>query len=189
MARGGATAILILLAVGGAFTAPLAVPLLEPETLVAYQQRLGLRAVQEEKDALAELDQHFADRFGWEAMAEAVAGVIASLPEEERKDALVLTRNYGEAGALEYYAPRFGIPRVASGHNNYGLWGYGDAPSLVIGVGLSREKLETYFGEIETAARLNNRWAMPDEGRIEIFLCREPRRPFEEIWADLRRSI
>lgn len=182
-------AALALLAAGGALTAPLAVPLLSPGDLVAYQERLGLRAVQEEANELAELDQHFADRFGWGDLAETVRAVVQRLPETERQGALILTRNYGEAGALEYFGGKKGLPRVASGHNNYALWGYGETPRLVIAVGLSRDVLEAYFDEITVAAQHDTLWALPDERGYGIYLCRAPLLPFAEIWQDLRRFI
>lgn len=178
-----------LLLVGGIVTAPLAVPLLPPAALVAYQERLGLRAVQEEQNELAELDQHFADRFGWEEMTEGVLEVVSALPEAERDRALILTRNYGEAGALEYFGRGRGMPHVASGHNNYALWGYGETPTMVVAVGMPKAFLDENFGEAEMAARLDLAWALPDERHAAIFVCREPLKDFEDIWSAARKFI
>lgn len=182
-------AVLVLLAAGGAMTMPLAVPVLPPEELVAYQERLGLRAVQEEKNAIAELDQHFADRFGWKELAESVRDVVSKLPESERAKALILTRNYGEAGALEYFGKEPKLPRTASGHNNYALWGYGEKPQIVIAVGISPKFLEMNFADITVGGRHDAMWALPDERDYDIYVCREPLRDFDDIWSDLRRFI
>jgi hypothetical protein len=53
-----------VLAVGGAILAPMAVPILPPETYAKYESALGIAPPKEERRAVAELPQHFADRFG-----------------------------------------------------------------------------------------------------------------------------
>ena len=37
--------------------------------------------------------------------------------------AALLAYNYGEAGAIDYFAKRYGLPKAISGHNQYGYWG------------------------------------------------------------------
>jgi hypothetical protein len=184
-----AAAIVGLLLVAGAATAPLAVPLLSPSNLVAYQTRLGLRAAVEEFNEVAELDQHFADRFGWREMAESVASIARALPEPERRAALILARNYGEAAALEYHGGTLDLPPVASGHNNYALWGYAEPPDVVVAIGFQRDAIERHFEEVTLAGHHDAEWAMPYERRLPIFVARSPRRPFSEIWPELRRFI
>ena len=49
-----------------------------------------------------------------------------SLPPEDRSRACVFGRNYGEAGAIDFFGARDGLPRAVSGHNSYYLWGPGD---------------------------------------------------------------
>jgi hypothetical protein len=184
-----ASGILGLLLVGGALTAPLAVPLLSPTNLVAYQTRLGLRAAVEEVNEVADLDQHFADRFGWREMAEAVDAAVRTLPEAERRTALILARNYGEAASLEYHGRDLGLPPVASGHNNYALWGFGEAPDVVIAIGFSRKFIDDQFERVVEAGRIDAEWAMPYERDLPILVARSPRRSFGDIWSELRRFI
>ena len=49
-----------------------------------------------------------------------------SLPPEDRSRACVFGRNYGEAGAIDFFGARDGLPRAVSGHNSYYLWGPGE---------------------------------------------------------------
>src|SRR5215510_4734435 len=63
------SAVLVVMVAGGALTAPLAIPVLPVETLIAYQRALGIRPTASENNRLGLLDQHFADRFGWEELA------------------------------------------------------------------------------------------------------------------------
>src|SRR5205823_4997724 len=113
----------VLLVLGGALIAPLAMPILPVERFIAYQAALGQKPSTEEKKAVGPLPQDFADRHGWQELAATVASVHARLTSEERASCAIVTGNYGEAGAIDRFGPRLGLPPARSGHNNYWLWG------------------------------------------------------------------
>ena len=69
------------------------------------------------------LPQIFADRFGWEEMVGSVAHAYHHLQPEDEKRAAIFCQNYGEAGAIDFFGPKFGLPSAISGHQNYFLWG------------------------------------------------------------------
>src|SRR5215208_5907457 len=104
-----------VLLVGGIALAPMVVPILPVETLASITGA----GVKQERREEGQLPQHFADRFGWENMVATVAGVYDSLPVEDRSTACVFTANYGEAGAIDFFGPKFGLPEAISGHNSY----------------------------------------------------------------------
>lgn len=58
------------------------------------------------------------ETIGWPEFADSVAAVHRGLPPAERDRAVMLTANYGEAGALARYGPARGLPRAYSGHNS-----------------------------------------------------------------------
>ena len=176
-------ALCALLALGGAVVAPLVVPLLPVETLVAYQRALGAAPSAAENHSLGPLPQHFADRFGWREMTDAVARAYAALPIDERGSALIVASNYGEAGALNYHGRAHGLPRAVSQHNNFYLWGPGRADArVVITVGLPAEDLAEAFESVVPAARFESPWAMPYETRHPVHVCRGLRLPLDEAW-------
>ncbi|MFP4529631.1 MAG: glycosyltransferase family 39 protein, partial [Candidatus Kapaibacterium sp.] len=116
-------AALALALAAGVITAPMTLPVLPPEQFVAYQKSLGLRAESGEKNALGELPQTFADMFGWREMARKVSDIYMTIDPELRSKTIVAARNYGEAGAMEYFAREYPLPPPASTHNNYWIWG------------------------------------------------------------------
>ena len=117
---------LAVLMVGVALAlSPFGRPVLPVDAFVRYADALGLKPGTEERKALGRLPQFYADMHGWREMAEAVAGVVRSLPPEDRAKACVFGQNYGEAGAVEYFARDLGLPPAISGHNSYWLWGPG----------------------------------------------------------------
>src|SRR5262249_38043738 len=127
----------VVLVVAGAATAWIVLPVLPPATLVAGLHAIGFKPPAGERMEYRELPQHLADQFGWPELARTVSRAYLALPEAERRDAVVVARNYGEAGALDFYARELPLPRVISPHNNYWLWGPGPvarpAAMLVVG--------------------------------------------------------
>lgn len=177
-----------ILVLGGAVYLPMALPLLPLEDSVAYQQRLGIVPNTGEVGHTSAAPQYFSDRFGWQELAQKVSEVFAELPDSDRKRCVVLASNYGQAGALEYWARLYDLPPVASRHNNYWLWGPPeDAGAVVIGIGFGRETLEREFSEIETAGVSADSRAL--ESRIPIWICRGLRRPLGNVWDELKLFI
>lgn len=174
-----------VLAISGILVAPITVvPVLPVETLARITGALGGDAgIEVETREVAELPQIFADRFGWENMAGTVGRVHERLPPEERSEACVLTGNYGEAGAIDFFGAKHGLPKAISGHNSYYLWGpRGCSGETVVSVGVPRERLEEVFGRIERVDTVRCRYCMPDENNLPVYVCRNPKLPFEEAW-------
>jgi hypothetical protein len=86
------------MAVSGAILAPLAIPVLPPETYVRYTQALHLAPPAIGTHRLGPLPQIFADQFGWDEMAQTVARVYSALAPEVRAKTAIFGQNYGQAG-------------------------------------------------------------------------------------------
>jgi hypothetical protein len=162
---------------------------LSPADLDAYQTRLGIGVTTGEVGHTSALPQYFSDRFGWENLARVVSTIYTGLPEADRSRAIVLGRNYGHSGALEYWAKGYELPPVYGRHNNYWLWGppRADRDTVVIAVGFDAESLQAYFGEVVEAGVAESDWAL--ESRIPVVICRGLERPIREVWAEVKIFI
>jgi hypothetical protein len=180
-------AILIPLAVGGIVAAPLALPILPVGAAAAYSNFWDIHKVRVENYDAGRLPQFFADMFGWPNQVKIVASIYRSLPAEDRAHCTILAANYGEAGALDYFGPSYGLPRAISPHNNYYLWGPGDSSgNVVIAVGMDLHKLRLLFGDVQKAATIEDSYAVPDENDLPVYLCRHPRLPLSRAWPWLK---
>ena len=178
-----------LLLATGALLAPTMLPILPPETTIAYLRATGLAQPRIENRATASpLPQLFADRCGWEEMVRTVARVYHALPEADRKRAAIYGNDYGEAGAIDLYGPALGLPKAIGGHLNYWLWGPRDATGEVLLVlGDRRDALDRLFGRVEAAAEIGHPYAMASQ-HFTLFVCREPRGwTLAEIWPRLKK--
>ncbi|MCP4261378.1 MAG: glycosyltransferase family 39 protein [Planctomycetes bacterium] len=177
----------ILIVIGGLFTAPITLPFLPVETYIQYSKRIGIAPGSYEAKELGELHQFYADMFGWENMAETVSQVFVSLPLEEKTRTVIFGRNYGEAGAIEYYSRKYDLPAVISSHNNYWIWGHGteDYQTIIFIGGAQEDHLDS-FEEVEQAAIIRCAYCMPYENNLPVYICRKPKRPLEEIWNSIK---
>ncbi len=177
------------LAAGFLVFLPLALPVLSPSALDAYQKRLGMVPNTGEVGHTSALPQYFSDRFGWQNLARVVAEVYADLPADDRARAIALGRNYGHAGALEYWSRDYDGPPVYGRHNNYWLWGPppADAETVVIAVNFEADDLEEIFAEVVAAGVAESTWAL--ESHLTVFVCRGLKRPIDEVWAEVKIFI
>jgi hypothetical protein len=177
----------LLLLAYGAVTLPLGVPVLPPERMAAYVETIGATAaLRTNTGEIERLPQDYADMLGWEELARAVAGVYRRLPEAEQAEAVVIAGNYGEAGALDYFGPRLGMPPAVSPAGSYWFFGPGERPGRVaVVIGPRREDLAPFFDSLEVAGRVEHAWAVAEERDLTIFVARRPRRTLQEIWPTL----
>ncbi|WP_405432746.1 glycosyltransferase family 39 protein [Micromonospora sp. NBC_00617] len=125
------------------------------------------------------------ETIGWPEFADSVATVHRGLPPQERSRAVILTGNYGEAGAIARYGPARGLPRAYSGHNS--MVDFGQPPAdadVAIVVGWERpDALNAWFRECTPAGRVDQRVEVDnDENGGPILVCRGLRRPWAQIW-------
>lgn len=180
-----------LVLVAGLAIAPLAMPLLPPALHVRYAAAIGLGPPRMENNTLGALPQHIADRYGWVELVAAVERAAAHLTPEERARAVVITGNYGEAGAIEVLGAGRDLPRAISGHNNYWLWGPGDLrpDDPIIVVGRRAEHLRPYFDSFEQVETSHCQWCMPLENDLPVFLARGIRGDLADLWLKAKMFI
>lgn len=176
-----------VLAVAGLVVAPVALPLLPPKQYVAYQRVIGLSAPVEENTEFGAMPLHYALRFGWSEILAAVEQAHATLDPQEQSSAVVLGAWFGDTGAVNFFGPRRGLPRAIGGHNNYWLWGPGEAqPEVVLAIAPSGEPLAEFCGRVERAAEIDCEYCMPWVARLAVFTCRDPRHSLAEVWPELK---
>jgi 4-amino-4-deoxy-L-arabinose transferase-like glycosyltransferase len=167
--------------------APLAIPVLPPESYIRYTRALHLEPPAIETHKLGPLPQIFADQFGWEEMTAAVARVYQSLPPEIRARTAIFGQNYGQAGAIDLFGPKYGLPPAISGFQNYYFWGPRNytGESVIVMAGNQRD-LEQRFASVQKVASVGHPYAMPYE-HFDIFYCRGLQAPLQEIWPLVKR--
>jgi len=175
-----------LLVAMGIVLAPLAIPVLPVETFIPYTKALHLEQPRVETHRLGPLPQIFADQFGWAEMVAVVARAFNNLPADVRPKTAIFGQNYGQAGAVDLFGPRYGLPKAISGHQNYFLWGPRDyTGESVIVMAYTKERLERNFASVEWVGRVEHPYSMPYE-HFDVFYCRGLKQPLRDLWPEVK---
>jgi hypothetical protein len=176
---------LLVLVVSAVF-APIMLPILQPQTLIAYQKVLRYPQPEFEHQRNGPLPQYFADEFGWEEMVRETARAYRGLSPDEQAKAVIFANHYGEAAAVNFYGPRYGLPTAISNHQNYWLWGpKGATGEIVIVLGSDGTGDREHFRSVEAAGQVYHPYSREDE-HFTIWLCRGLTRHLEELWPSMR---
>ena len=184
-------ALLVIILVAGGLLAPLAVPILPPARLVAYMRAIGMQLPRTETSHTAPLPQIFADQFGWQELVASVAHVYHHLRPEDEKRAAIFCQNYGEAGAIDFFGPKFNLPPAISGHQNYFLWGPRDwTGEVALVLDTHDDGLREQFASVEDLGQIvSSVWAMPFERRTHIYLCQDLKASVREFWPRIKKWL
>jgi hypothetical protein len=165
---------------------PFAIPVLPVETYIRYSALMHFQPPRIETYKLGPLPQLYADQFGWEEMVATVAHVYNNLPPQVRVGTAIFGQNYGQAGAIDLFGSKYGLPKAISGHQNYFLWGPRDytGKSVIVMQG-QQEELEKSYKVVEKVARVDHPYSMPYE-HFDVFYCRDLKWPLKEVWPKLK---
>jgi 4-amino-4-deoxy-L-arabinose transferase-like glycosyltransferase len=174
--------------VEGALGLPITLPILPPAPTAVYVTRLGVTAaVATNWGGSLLIPQDFADQLGWERQVRTVAHVYESLTPADRHQTVLGADNYGEAGALEFYGPRYHLPPVVCGCGSFWYFGPGTRPGTVlIDVGTDSAGLATIWRDVRPAARIRSPWSVPEEQNVPVWIARDPRMTLQQAWPDIR---
>jgi hypothetical protein len=182
-------AIALVLLASGAHLAPVVVPILSPDSFLAYAKYLPFKLpVMEHSHARATLPQWYSDQFGWEEIVAETAQVWNRIPAEERKDCGIFAQDYGQAGAIDFLGRRYGLPPALSGHQTWFLWGpRGYSGNCMIVLDDRKEVLEGLWQRVEYAGTsADNPYAL--EKQIDVFICKGAKfGTLEQLWPKLKR--
>ena len=127
------------------------------------------------------------ETIGWPAYVAEISRAYRSLPSGQRPATVVLTSNYGEAGAVDHYGPADGLPAAYSGHNSFWYWGPPppSATSAIV-VGYRRDQLG-FCGGLRLALTLNNHQDVKDDEQGHpVWICTQLRQSWWALWPSQR---
>lgn len=177
----------VLALFGGLLLLPYVEPILPEESFIGFNKavgpRLGLAVTVTEHQKQTWMSQDWADMHGWPEMAALVQRVYDALPPEERAHAVAFAQNYGDASAIAFFS---NVP-VISGHNQWFLWGTrGHDADVLIDVNGPCWKGIHLYRSATRVATFTNRYGMPYEDDLPIFVCRGITKPLRAVWPNAK---
>lgn len=114
--------------------------------------------------------------------------VVESLPEDDKRQCVILTSAYDTASQINLLGKDMGFPLAISGANNYYLWGpQGASGKCTIAFGYKLEFLRECFDEVTVAAEATCPWITSGNPNQPVYICRNPKAPLDQLWPKFKR--
>jgi hypothetical protein len=128
------------------------------------------------------IPQDYADMTGWKELAGIVNQAYNSLDSIEQKKCSIYAGNYGQAGAVEFYGHKYGLPKPISFHDSYLLW----APDTItngplIYINDEVGDIDELFDNYPEAGRVHNEYFR--ENGLMVLLCTSPGKQWKEFYS------
>jgi hypothetical protein len=163
--------------------APMILPILPVDSFLAYEHRMGIEQQKFEHQKEGRLPQLYADMFGWEQIAQRVAAYYHTLSPEDQAKTAIFANNYGDAAAIDFFGPRYGLPKAIGNHQSYWLWGprqYTGESLIVLGEGHERN-MQTKCTSYSIVGTTEYPLSRPDEWK-PIYHCRGLKPGLQQMW-------
>jgi hypothetical protein len=161
-------AVTAVVALTSAVVMPASLPILTPRTLAA--------------SGWAGAGEQQLEMVGWPREVGLVASAFRSLPAARRAHAVILTANYGEAGAIDRYGAAFGLPEAYSGLNAFGLWGPPPSSGRPVVLVWEDQRPPTYLHGCRNVRRVGGPVPNEEHDNARILVCAGPRGTWASTW-------
>ena len=143
-----------------------------------------------EDHKLHPLTQDYADMFGWNEMAEKAGKVYHSLTPEQQKHTILITDNYGEAGAMYHFNQQYYLPHQVSLNSSFTLW----SPKSIADIqyiiyvddsnGDDIKRLQPYIESYQKFSQVDN--SLAREKGTAIYLFTHPKPALNQVYQKER---
>ena len=170
------------------FALPITHTLLPPNWAAAYGKALGVAPKMQVNEDDSGLPLWLSFRLNWRGPVEAVSDIYQRLSPDEQAHTVVVTADYANSGAVEYYSKDLPLPKAYGAHMSYYLWGPPPADTTtVITTRYTEQQLQPFFADIQLMASVECQYCSAFRQVTPVYLVREPKMGYEEIWLGLRR--
>ncbi|HZH70820.1 MAG TPA: glycosyltransferase family 39 protein, partial [Flavobacteriaceae bacterium] len=129
----------------------------------------------------------FEERYSKEKWAETLdelKTVYDSLPKTEKESILIWGKHYGQAGAVNLFGKKHGLPNAFSLHGSFYNWTpKGEMPKVTIALGYNVGNFfQGYFNKVTKVKTIYNPYSENEEELHQhIYICKKPKQTFDEL--------
>jgi len=135
------------------------------------------------------IPHHFSDRFGWEEMAAEFGRIYNSLSSEDKKNAVIVVQNYGEASAIDFYREKHHLPQVICGHLQYYLWNPKDLPEKTVVISIEPDGItgpKKVLNDVKQVGMTHSEYGIYYENNVPIYLSKDFKIPPKKALQSLK---
>lgn len=166
---------------------PMTLPVLPIETLLRISSYYSSVYSLPDRSSAAltkqEAPWHFKAMLGWEDTVAQVSRVYHQLLPSEQAKTAILSWEYGDAGAIDLYGPRYSLPKGISGAHAFYFWGPRDySGEQVISLGGDALYLSHLFQQVDQVHTVTHDQVPGIKSNIPIYLCKGIKTPLPQGW-------
>lgn len=162
---------------------PFSLPMLSFPRMAQYSEPIADFTNRWEDGKTYALPQDYADMTGWKELGELVGKSWQNLPDSIKNDCVIFANNYGQAGAVLYYAKQYGCPEPVCLNDQFLNW----APEQISEKGCllyiddNRGDMDKLFGSVKELGEVQNPYFR--ENGLKVFLCVGPVADFPKFYT------
>jgi hypothetical protein len=152
---------------------PISLPVLKPDKYIRFMHKIGMENSQRWEDGdYHELPQDYADMIGWKELTQIVSDAYHSLTPDEKERCTIFANNYGEAGAINFYGKKLGLPPAISFNDSYLYWAPDSIPGDILIKTGDSDDLVGMYNDVKIVGRITTPNAR-EEG-LPVYLFKSP---------------
>ncbi|MBF6607499.1 MAG: glycosyltransferase family 39 protein, partial [Flavobacterium sp.] len=123
----------------------------------------------------------------WRQTMQQLHHVHDSLSANEKENCLIWGKHYKQAGAVNLFGPKYGLPSAFSYHGSFFNWSpNGQMPNTIVAFRDSqpdgKDFFEPFFEEVIPVSTIYNPYAKKEDELYQtIFICRKPKQDFDRM--------
>ena len=128
----------------------------------------------------------------WKTTMRTLKSVYDSIPNNEKKNCLIWSKHYAQAGAVSLFGKSYNLPKAFSYHGSFYSWTpKGEMPNTVIALSYQvGDFFKPYFKEVTLVRSIYNPYADNEEELYQrIYICRNPKQDFEKMKVLFEKRI
>jgi hypothetical protein len=118
--------ILTLSFITSIFFLPLGLPVLPKVQMAkycaAFSKYVSPAPMRNEENEYYPIPQDYMDMTGWDEISALASEAYGRLDPDQKKDCIIFTNNYGQAGAIDFYGKKYNLPSPVCLNDSYIFW-------------------------------------------------------------------
>jgi hypothetical protein len=167
---------------------PFGLPILSFERLDEYSKKTGniiIAPFSRWEDGEKHLiSQVYSDMTGWKELTQYVARAYYQLSEEEQQLCTIYgERNYGYAGAINFYGRAYRLPEAITFLESYVIWAPDSIPNgPIIYINKDQGDMPKLFNNVTEIGQVDNKYFR--ENGLKVFLCKLPKVDIQKVYEN-----
>lgn len=167
---------------------PFSLPVYSHEKIEEYSAKTAEFTNRWEDGKIYNIPQDYADMTGWKELSSIVIQHYNSLSQSKRDSCLIYAENYGQAGAINFYGKKYGLPSPICFNDNFIFWApdsIDNAPLIYIND--EPGDIDFLYDSYKMVGQVNNIYFR--ENGLQVYYCTQPRDTFRIFYANKVASL